>query len=449
MQVQLLSPLMHLLFVMITTIFKLIEFIMILKSRISSLLFVMATVLLMSASCEDKHGDIDVNNLPEPIKIDLRSSETEIVSADQSFAFKFFETVYNEEAADEDNSFMVSPLSLSMALAMTMNGAEGATKEAMQQTLRLKGFNGDEVNSYYKKLREALLATDPSTKLSIANSIWTNQNVAIKNDFISRNREYFNSSVESVDFGDDRTKDLINNWASANTNGLIDKVIESTNTDDLMYLLNAIYFKGIWVSEFSKSKTQQKLFTLEDGSVENVDMMNQTSKFKYMSDELMQLVQLPYGNEAFSMLVLLPKENKKLKDVAAALNNPGYWGELKSGLKVSEVELYLPKFKTEYSKKLNSVLTDMGMGLAFADDANFFGMSDVPSQISFVKQDTYIAVDEVGTEAAAVTTVGVVMTSMPAEPQKVVFIANRPFIYVIQENSTGSILFMGAVKNFN
>ena len=422
---------------------------MIFKSKISILLLIIAATILMASSCEGKESEIDLENLPKPKNIELRSSEIEMVKSDQSFAFNFFANVYAEESEDGGNSFMVSPLSLSMALAMTMNGAEGDTKSVIKEFLKQNEFSEDDINSYYKKLREALLSTDPSTKLSIANSIWTNKVVAIKNDFISRNREYFNSSVEAVDFGDVKTKDKINNWASVNTNGLIENVIESTNIDDLMYLLNAIYFKGIWISEFSKNKTEKKMFTHEDGSTVNVDMMNQTSKFKYKNDDLLQIVELPYGNGAFSMMVLLPQEDKKIGDVIDALNSSDYWVELESGLRVNEVELSLPKFKTEYSKKLNEVLKKMGMGLAFTDDADFSGMSDISAKLSFVKQDTYIAVDEVGTEAAAVTTVGVVMTSMPIEPQKVIFNANHPFVYLIKENSTGSILFIGTVKSFN
>ena len=422
---------------------------MIFKSKISILLLIIAATILMASSCEGKESEIDLENLPKPKNIELRSSEIEMVKSDQSFAFNFFANVYAEESEDGGNSFMVSPLSLSMALAMTMNGAEGDTKSVIKESLKQNEFSEDDINSYYKKLREALLSTDPSTKLSIANSIWTNKVVAIKNDFISRNREYFNSSVEAVDFGDVKTKDKINNWASVNTNGLIENVIESTNIDDLMYLLNAVYFKGIWISEFSKNKTEKKMFTHEDGSTVNVDMMNQTSKFKYKNDDLLQIVELPYGNGAFSMMVLLPQEDKKIGDVIDALNSSDYWVELESGLRVNEVELSLPKFKTEYSKKLNEVLKKMGMGLAFTDDADFSGMSDISAKLSFVKQDTYIAVDEVGTEAAAVTTVGVVMTSMPIEPQKVIFNANHPFVYLIKENSTGSILFIGTVKSFN
>jgi len=233
------------------------------------------------------------------------------------------------------------------------------------------------------------------------------------------------------------------------TKGLIKEVIDKTDPRDLMYLLNALYFKGIWTTEFDARNTSRETFTREDGSPQQVDMMQQNSRFNYAEDQILQMVQLPYGNRAFSMMVLLPKEGKRLQDVVTATRQSDYWSDLKSGLQEVEVDLFLPKFKTTYSKKLNDVLTKMGMGIAFTDAADFSGMSDMPARISLVKQDTYINTDESGTEAAAVTTVGMVVTSMPSQPQKVVFNANRPFIYLIQENSTGAILFMGAVKNFN
>ena len=185
----------------------------------------------------------------------------------------------------------------------------------------------------------------------------------------------------------------------------------------------------------------------ENGTKRVVDMMSQTAKFNYTEDETMQVVQLPYGNQAFSMLVLLPKSGKKQIDVVTALQNKEYWRNKIGALREFEVELSLPKYKTEYSKKLNEVLKNMGMGLAFSDAANFSGMSDLPTKIDFVKQDTYISTDESGTEAAAVTTVGMVNTSMPITPQKIIFNADKPFLYLIQENSTGAILFMGSVKD--
>lgn len=402
--------------------------------------------LSLATSCEKNEHDPLTGKLQNPIQIDLRSAEKEMVKSDQSFAFDFFANVFDEESVAEDRNFMVSPLSLSMALAMTWNGAAGETKSAMQHTLKMGDYTEEELNSYYKKLKEALLKTDPTTKLSIANAIFTNQSVVINPDFIHTNETWYDATIQPVDFSLPSTTGIINQWASDYTNGLIKKVIDSTDTLDLMYLLNAIYFKGIWTSEFDPLLTAKMPFTYEDGSTKQVDMMQQKARFNYTEDQTLQLVQLPYGNQAFSMMVLLPKAGKKLQDVVAATRQSGYWSDLKSGLHEAEVDLFLPKFKTEYSKYLNDVLTKMGMGIAFTDDADFSGMTDLPSRISFVKQDSYISTDESGTEAAAVTTVGMVITSLP---QQVVFKADKPFIYLIQENSTGAILFMGAVKNFN
>jgi len=342
---------------------------------------------------------------------------------------------------------MVSPLSLSMALSMTMNGAAGETGKAMKQTLQMGDYSETEINGYYKKLKEALLKTDPTTKLSIANAIFANRQVAIHSDFIKTNQSYYDATVQPVNFSDAATAGIINKWASDQTHGLIKKVIERTNALDLMYLLNALYFKGIWTTEFDAKNTSLKPFAGQDGVTTQVEMMKQKAKFNYTQDQNLQLVQLPYGNQAFSMMVLLPHEGKNLRDVLAATRQRDYWSGLKSGLREAEVDLFLPKFKTEYSKKLNDLLTKMGMGITFTDAADFSGITDVPARISFVKQDTYISTDESGTEAAAVTTVGMELTSMPSQPQKVIFNAERPFIYIIQENSTGAILFMGAVKN--
>ena len=409
---------------------------------------------LSSSSCDKKITEIKDNgelmNQPSnPITIDLNGSDSSMVKSDLAFSFDFFSKVLLEEQSDKDENFMISPFSLSMALAMTWNGSEGDTKLAMQDVLRIDGRTDDEVNSYFNKLKGAFEKTDPTTKLSIANSIWTNKNVEILPTFVSVNKSYYNAAVEAVDFTDPVTVSKINKWAANNTNGLIESVIDETQPSDLMYLLNALYFKGIWVSEFDKSNTQKMTFTTDSITQTEVDMMHQEAKFNYAFDENLQIVELPYGNGAFSMMVLLPKESKQLLDIAELLQQKDYWSNFKEKMSNKKVDLFLPKFKTKYSKKLNSVLTDMGMGIAFhAEKANFSRMSSRDAFISLVSQDTYIETDEIGTEAAAVTSVGVTVTSMPAREEKIVFKADRPFIYMIQEKSSGAILFMGVVKRF-
>lgn len=413
-----------------------------------------SSILFASSSCDNsideiKDKDRPNSELPKPIMIDLQGVESSMVKSDQRFAFDFFEHLFHEERNDEDKNFMASPFSLKMALAMTWNGSAGDTKLSIQNTLGLGDWTDDEVNSYFKKLKDAFEKTDPSTQLVIANSIWTNRNVEILPNFISLNKTYYNATVEAVDFGSLATVDRINKWAAENTKGLIGKVIETISEDDLMYLLNALYFKGTWTTEFDAEKTSKMNFTTNDGSKTKVDMMYQEALFGYAEDQTMQLIELPYGNEAFSMMVLLPKDGKMLTDVTQALQQADYWNNLKRDMNNKKVDLFIPKFKTEYSKKLNNVLKDMGMSVAFtAGKADFSRMSDREAFISFVSQDTYIATDEVGTEAAAVTSVGITTTSFPPSSEKVIFKAVKPFIYLIQEKSTGSILFMGTVKKF-
>ena len=419
--------------------------------NITLLLSALLTILLFASSSCDKNEKLpDNGELPDPIEISLRGEEVEMLEADQQFAFDFFTRVYDAEKIGQDRNFMISPLSLSMALAMTRNGAAGETEAAMTETLKLTPFNDEEaINSYYSKLREALLATDPSTKLSIANSIWTNKHIVIKPAFVAANRDYFHSTVEAVDFADPATVGRINQWAADNTQQLIDHVLDETDPMALMYLLNAIYFKGIWTSQFDKKQTQKASFTYEDGRVKQVNMMQQKAEFNYTENETMQIVELPYGNQAFSMVVLLPKAGKKLGDINNLLREGSAWGTLNSSRRRALVDLRLPRFKTEYNIRLNDLLTDMGMGVAFAPgQADFSRMSDLEAFISFVDQFTYISTDEEGTEAAAVTVVGVELTSA-GPSREVTFHANHPFIYLIREQSTGAILFMGAVKNFD
>ncbi|MDI9604907.1 MAG: serpin family protein [Bacteroidota bacterium] len=408
--------------------------------------FVIAGMLL-AVSCDKSDEELPNGELPDPIRIELRSEEKGMIESDQAFAFDFFENVFREEALGEDANFMVSPLSLSMALMMTSNGAAGDTKTAMRTTLHLDRYGDEEVNAYYKKLKEALLKTDPSTKLSIANAIFTNQFVNIHKAFLQTNKSYYDATIQQVNFSDPATVGIINGWASKHTNGLIKEMIDETSPLDLVYLLNAIYFKGIWTSQFDKKNTSRKPFSQEDGERVDVDMMQQTANFNYTEDKNFQLVQLPYGNQAFSMMVLLPVEGLSLGDAVTILSGDDYWGGLQSRLSEAEVVLSLPKFKTEYSKKLNDVLTTMGMGIAFTGKADFSGISDYEAFIEFVKQNTYISTDEEGTEAAAATIVAI-RKDASSGPRQVVFNANRPFLYLIQENSTGAILFMGAVKYF-
>lgn len=403
-------------------------------------------IALMSFTSEKRSMDVSEPQNQVKKQIQSNTMEDRMRKADQSFAFDIFERVLIDEENGENRNFMVSPLSISMALTMTMNGAEGETKNAIRNTLKMGAFSDKELNKYYRNLKRYLLNADPETNISIANSIWTNKSISVRGAFKRTNKKSYDAEIREVDFSLPTTANLINQWASDNTNNLIDNIIDKTNGDDLIYLLNAIYFKGNWNTSFDKSNTIESPFFVKPDMRVKVNMMHQTNKFDYTEDENLQMIKLPYGNKSYSMMVLLPQKEQSVKSIARALKDLNYWETLNSKLYNVDVDLALPKFKTEYSKRLEGILSDMGMGLMFSPKADFSKISKYPANISILKQDTYISTDEVGTEAAAVTMVA--RKSMDYS-EKVSFRADRPFIYVIKENNTGAILFMGVVKRFD
>lgn len=409
-------------------------------------IFSFLAIALMSFTSEKSSRDMREPQFQVKKQIQSNTMEDRMRKADQAFAFDLFERVLISEESGDDQNFMVSPLSLSMALTMTMNGAEGETKNAIRNTLKKEAFSDKELNKYYRNLKRYLLNTDSETDISIANSIWTNKNIPVRGSFKRTNRRHFDAELREADFSLPATASLINQWASDNTKGLINNVIDRTNGDDLIYLLNAIYFKGTWSTSFDKANTIEAPFFVKPDMRVRVEMMNQTNKFDYTEDSNLQMIKLPYGNKSYSMMVLLPKEDKSLKDIAALLKNLNYWESLNSNMYNVDVDLALPKFKTVYSKRLEGILSDMGMGVMFTPGADFSRISKYPANLSIVKQDTYISTDEEGTEAAAVT---MVARKSANYTERVTFRADRPFIYVIKENSTDAILFMGVVKKFD
>ena len=411
--------------------------------KIISLLTIFAGMFLISCNPPLPCDDCDDN---PPLKI---ACDSALVAQGNAFAMKLF-AVANAQNPNDDN-VVLSPLSLNMALAMVWNGANGATKTAIQTAMGMENYASQEVNEYFKTIREGFMQTDAvNTQLALANSIWYRPDFLVKQPFIDLNLLYYNAQVQPLDFSLPNACDILNQWCSDNTNGLINDMFQPPiSSDVVMYLINALYFKSIWADSlaFDPTETRQMIFyenSYVDGGI-SVKMMHQRNDFQYYSDENLQLLTIPYGNGAFTMNFVLPQGNKTFTQMLTALNAPNYWKNcLNSRILMHNFEVYIPKFKVRYDtqEKLNPILTELGMGIAFDEGrADFSGISDLQTFISEVKQKTYIDVNEAGTEAAAVTAVGEGATSIQE-----MFMANRTFLFVIQEESTGVVLFMGKIN---
>jgi serine protease inhibitor len=403
-----------------------------------SYFFVIPFVLFISLnSC--KKNDSHTN---EPDS--LLKSTREIVSSDNDFGIEIFKSVLQKEA-DSSNVF-ISPVSISLALAMTYNGAEGTTKEAMETTLKKSGYSIDEINQLYKNLMQGLLSVDPKVTLEIANSIWYRQGFEVIPDFINVNRNYFKAEVNALDFNSPNSVLTINNWVSDNTNNKIDKIINEIPGDAVMYLINAIYFKGTWTYEFDKGKTTDRTFTLMNDSTVDLPFMEQETDLNYQYNDLFSAVELPYGKANYSMIVLLPNYGKTINDIIAGLNSDA-WNSWTHSFTLQDVVVRLPKFRFQFKEKLNDALTDMGMGIAFTDAADFSKINDNSGlKISKVLHKTFVEVNEEGTEAAAVTSVEIVLTSAEG-PFVLFFDVNKPFLFIIREKESNAIIFIGRVMN--
>jgi serine protease inhibitor len=382
------------------------------------------------------------SSMTEPERVSTRpltKSETDIVDASSEFGYNLLRQVNREDA--EKNVF-ISPLSVSMALGMTMNGASGATLDSMRQTLAFAGLTEHDINSSYRTLMNLLRGIDPGVKFQVANSIWARQDFEVERPFADTNKYYFDAEVTSLNFSDATAGPTINNWVKTNTNGKIPKIVpEPVPTDVVMYLINAIYFKGSWRQKFDPKQTQEQPFTLADGSKKQVELMHARGTYGLYQNSDVQLIDLPYGDSLFSMTVLLPKVGTDINTFTDELTESKVRTWIAGMHAASETELLLPKFKLEYEKTLNEMLKAMGMQIAFSGAADFSRINGEGSlEISEVKHKTFVEVNEEGTEAAAATSVGIIRTSLPT-PIRV----DRPFVFLIRERTSGALLFIGKI----
>lgn len=393
--------------------------------RIAALLF---TVLFLSA-CSD-------NNRPEadnrPNLRPLSTSEARIAQSGNEFAFNLFKAVQDEE---KPNTF-VSPLSVSMALGMAMNGAAEDTRASILSTIDYENLSADEVNQAYEDLIGLLLSMDNKTRLGIANSVWSSDQYTLQQSFIEKIKTHYRGTAQELNFLDPKAKDVINGWVEDKTNKKIKNLIPAISASEVLYLVNAVYFKSDWQNRFQKSATQKKQFTNASGTTTPVDMMfSKGVNIHYFSNQQVQLIDIPYGNGQFSMTVLMP--DGAIDDFVEELNGSDFqqWIDAADSL---SVELELPRFKMEWKSDLKGNLEAMGMKtIGFP---HFFE-EPLSLAISRVIHQSFIEVNEEGSEAAAATAIGFEFTSAPSQPQRITI--NKPFVFFIREKHSRVILFMG------
>jgi len=380
-----------------------------------------------------------INELPRA----LTPQEHRLIEADNRFAIKLLKHATLDTRDTLPNLF-ISPLSVAMALAMTYNGAAGTTEDAMRATLELDGMTVPEVNASYRSLIQVLEHLDSHVQFEIANSIWYKRGYTVAQPFLDANRTYYDAQVTALDFASPTAPVTINDWVSAQTHGLIDHIIDPPIPDyQRLYLIDAIYFKGDWTVQFDKELTQPRPFYQDDGSTIDVPTMSR-GLAKLRSNRLPNalVIDLPYGGEAFSMTIVVPDDTSSVERLVDGLT-PAQWNAWTDNLHSVEAEVRMPKFKLKNDLNLIPTLDALGMGIAFSDIADFSRIH-TPSELAIteVKHATYVDVNEEGTVAAAVTVVGVGLTS--AGPS--VFVIDRPFLFALRENLSGTILFLGVIR---
>lgn len=408
------------------------------------------TMMAMTVAGCSNHDDEDVTEPDQVLEIEnndyvpmtLSDAEKQLVNKSNDFAFNLFREV---TAKDADKSEIVSPISITYALGMLNNGAGGETLAQINKVLGFGDTGADGINQFCRKMLTEAPALDKLTKVMIANTIYMNKGYVLKPDFVAKAKAYYDAEPETRDFADGKTLDVINQWGSDHTQQMIEKVLTEDEFDPacVSYLLNAIYFKGAWAMKFNSSNTKNETFHTKTGNVK-VPMMRQESFFGYTDTEDFQMLKMPYGNGAFIMTLLLPHEGKTVADVLQNLTEET-WKRL-AWAPTAIVDVKMPRFESMTNVDLVPVMKSLGMPDAFDGmKAEFPDFCDVPTYISLMKQVAKIKLNEEGTEAAAVTVIGMKsgMGTEPIEPQKAVFHATRPFLYVISEQSTGAIFFIG------
>ena len=413
-------------------------------------LTMMAATALSGCSLDSDSQDpvLIIDPVEPPTSMELTRGEQELVNQSNAFAFNLF-----SKAQDGVKSQILSPISITYALGMLNNGADGETLAQINKVLGFEKTGADSINAFCYKMLNMAPALDPLTKVMIANNIYVNQKYTLNPDFVQKANVFYNAEPETRDFKDGKTLDVINQWASDHTEQMIQKVLDEKefNIDAVSYLLNAIYFNGAWTLKFDKEETVDEVFNHAGNTDELIwrPMMHKTAFFNYGENDDYQALRLPYGNESFTMTVLLPK--KDTYEAVPKVPTAEEWESLNRRMVGKTVDVKMPRIETDTDIDLKSIMIALGMPDAFNEKkADFRYFCNVDVYIGLMKQVAKIKLDEEGTEAAAVTVIGVDYALGPdtEEPKIINFHANHPFLYVISERKTGAIFFIGQYTGY-
>jgi len=396
--------------------------------RKNSLLIPIVLMLILVLSCSDGSNDI-----PDPEIRDLSSSEAEIASSANNFTFALMKEI---ESEFPNENYFISSFSVSTALSMVMNGATESTQSAFIQTLGLSGMSAEAINDAYRSLVEYVYGLDPSITLNVANSNWYTNEYTIQSDFADALTTYYDAEIFESDFSNSATLDALNGWVENETNGKIKNILDTINPADVMFLINAIYFKANWTNQFDPGSTTDLPFLLANNQSVDVPTMVSEIKHWYTYDNSLnaQIIEIPYGNENYAFTIIMPDEVSEIDNLVSRIDI----NRLNNVLADSTTfvrELHLPKFQLDFKMDLKEILVKMGMPLTGLD--GLFEES-LPLAISKVIHQSFLEVNEEGSEAAAATVIGIELTSLPPSTQ-----INQPFVFLIRERNSGTILFSG------
>ncbi|MBQ9711093.1 MAG: serpin family protein [Bacteroidales bacterium] len=409
-------------------------------------------VMISFSSCEkEPKNDDKTMRTWNCVPIEMTKTQIELVTGGNTFAFDFFRDMVSRA---KGSGVLVSPFSLQAAISMLANGAEEETYDEIVDALGWEGYTTEEINSLYRKLTGGLQNVDEEVSLEIANSVWIEKNFPVKESFSSTLKDNYDAEAFNVNFSASSTLGQINGWCSDKTHRMIPKMLDEISPLTRLMLINALYFKGTWMDEFNKKKSENESF-YADGKKQKLRFMKDNRPLFGLYSDTFKICEIPYGGGYFTLDVVLPDEGTDFDSFVSSLDDE-FWAECRSKMRVYDVDFSFPVFSQDYSSEENIIpfLQSKGVERAFSSEAAQFGkISDNDLLVSRILQKTSFKTDEKGSEAAAVTVVDMRVTSSGPDHEVVVietptmtFNADHPFVYIIRESSSGTILFMGAYK---